>query len=196
MSIIINPSTGQNIITVVGQTGNQINVSVSSSNSIGVSSGPLSFDHEDLSNLQGGSANQYYHLNSGQYVNLVTGDVIRPSQTGQFYPLSNPSGFITGVNLTEYATTGYVTGASGVLQTQITILNNQTGSYYLKTNPSGYITGISNIVYTTGDQNISGAKTFLTGVNISGNLTISGTYNVYQQIENTKILAIAYAIAL
>jgi len=151
MSIIINPSTGQNIITVVGQTGNQINVSVSSSNSIGVSSGPLSFDHEDLSNLQGGSANQYYHLNSGQYVNLVTGDVIRPSQTGQFYPLSNPSGFITG---------------------------------------------ISNIVYTTGDQNISGAKTFLTGVNISGNLTISGTYDVYQQIENTKILAIAYAIAL
>jgi hypothetical protein len=54
----------------------------------------------------------------------------------------------------------------------------------------------NNLVYTTGNQNISGAKTFTTGVNISGNLTISGTYNVYQQIENTKILAIAYAIAL
>ncbi len=144
-------------------------------------------------------------------LNNATGDYILNSQTGQFYANSNPSGFITGVDLSSYATQTYVTGISGELQTQITNLNNATGSYvlnsqtgdfYANSNPSGFITGIENIVFTTGDQTISGIKTFSTGVNvtgdvnINGNLTISGLYNVYQQIENAKILAIAYAIAL
>lgn len=52
------------------------------------------------------------------------------SLTGVFYPLnSNPSGYITGVDLSSYATTVYVTGISGHLQTQITSLNDQTGNY-------------------------------------------------------------------
>ena len=95
--------------------------------------------HNLLGGLQGGSGNQFYHLSSGQYFNLTTGDVVRPSETGQFYSSSNPSG---------YTATGYVTGVSGNLQTQITSLNNQTGSFYPRTNPSGYaatgyVTGIS-----------------------------------------------------
>ena len=54
--------------------------------------------------------------------------------TGLFYLNSNPSGFITNVNLT---------GASGALQIQITNVNNITGSFYLNTNPSGYITNFN-----------------------------------------------------
>ena len=38
--------------------------------------------------------------------------------------------------------------------------------------------------------------TVVGNANISGNLNISGNYNVYSQIEDTKKLAIAYAIAL
>lgn len=114
--------------------------------------------HNLLGGLQGGLTNQYYHISSGQYFNLTTGDVVRPSETGQFYPMSNPSGFTTGGDLSLYATKSFVTGVSGVLQTQITNLNNQTGSYTLKTetglfyprtNPSGYITGVNLTSYAT-----------------------------------------------
>lgn len=148
---------------------------------------------EEVTTISGGLQTQISTLNS------QTGGYVLKTETGQFYASSNPSGFITGVDLSSYATQVYVTGISGDLQTQITSLSNSTGSYVLNTqtgqfyassNPSGFITGINNLVYTTGDQSISG------NINISGNLTISGVYNIYQQIENAKILAIAYAIAL
>lgn len=64
-------------------------------------------------------------LLSGEAVSLNTGEL-----TGVFYPLnSNPSGYITGVDLSFYATQSYVTGVSGHLQGQINTLNGQTGNY-------------------------------------------------------------------
>ena len=107
-----------------------------------ISGGSDEVNHNLLGGLQGGSGGQYYHLSSGQYFNLITG-------TGSFYPNSNPSGFITGVDLTPYATVTYVTGISGQLQAQITVLNNQTGSFYPRTNPSGFITGVNLSSYAT-----------------------------------------------
>ena len=148
---------------------------------------------EQMTGISGGLQTQISTLNN------QTGSYVLKIESGQFYPNSNPSGFITGVDLSTYATQNYVTGISGGLQTQITdlsnatgsyVLNSQTGQFYANSNPSGFITGINDLVYTTGDQSISG------NLNISGNLTISGVYNIYQQIENAKILSIAYAIAL
>jgi hypothetical protein len=118
-----------------------------------------------LGELQGGTGNQYYHLTKSQYDNLVTGAVVKPSETGQFYPANNPSGFITGVNLSNYATTGFVTGASGFLQDQISALNaqtgvyitgevvrpSQTGQFYPTNNPSGFISSADLSIYITGD---------------------------------------------
>lgn len=40
--------------------------------------------HNLLGGLQGGSGSNYYHLTSGEYANLVTGSVVRPSDTGNF----------------------------------------------------------------------------------------------------------------
>lgn len=159
------------------QIGSSINypIEVSSTDGPIINIGGEKPIHNELAELNGGAVNEYYHLTQNQYFNLTTGDVIRPTQTGQFYPASNPLGFITGIDLSSYATITYTTGVSGSLQSQITNINNQTGSYYLNTNPSGYITGINNIVYTTGDQTISGIKTFATGVNISGNVGIGTT---------------------
>lgn len=51
-------------------------------------------------------------------------------------------------------------------------------------------------VSLTGDQTIGGVKSFTNNVNITGDLILSGQYNVKTQIENTKKIAIAYAIAL
>ena len=79
----------------------------------------------------------------------ATGSVVRPSETGQFYPTDNPSG---------YTTTGFVTGASGHLQIQITAINNetgnfvtssQTGQFYTIDNPSGFVTGVDLSNYAT-----------------------------------------------
>ncbi len=103
--------------------------------------------HNLLGGLQGGTGNNYYHLTSGEYANLVTGVVIRPSDTGAFYPASNPSGYITGVNIS-----GYVTG--DVVRPSDTgnfITTSQTGAFYPVGNPSGYITGMDLSAYVTGD---------------------------------------------
>ena len=200
MSIIVNSNTGRNIITV---STNAVNSTSLLSQSLTI------VDHNNLSNLQGGVNNQFYHLSSGQYFNLTTGDVVRPSETGQFYSSNNPSG---------YAATGYVTGISGSLQNQITTLNNATGSYvltsqtgnfitdtqtgvfYPRSNPSGYITGVdlsfsgnyytkteseSRYVNTTGAETILGDKTFHDKVYIN-NLYVTGLETIINT-TNTNV---------
>lgn len=142
--------------------------------------------HNLLGGLNGGQSGYYYHLSSGQYFNLVTGSVVRPSetgnfittsQTGAFYPLSNPSGFITGVDLSAYVT-GDVVRPS---QTGNFITTSQTGAFYPSSNPSGFITGLDTSAYVTGDvvrpsqtgdfyprSNPSG---FITGIDLSAYVT-------------------------
>jgi hypothetical protein len=167
-----------------------------------ISGGSDEINHNLLAGLQGGSGGQYYHLSSGQYFNLVTG-------TGSFYPNNNPSGFITGVDLSPYATITYVTGISGQLQAQITVLNNQTGSYvlnsqtgqfYSSSNPSGFITGVdlsfsgnyytkteseSRYVNVTGAETILGDKTFHDKVYIN-NLYVTGLETIVNT-TNTNV---------
>jgi hypothetical protein len=119
------------------------------------SGGSDELSHNLLGGLNGGQSGQYYHISSGQYFNLTTGDVVRPSQTGNFittsqtgafYPRSNPSGFITGVDLSNYVT-GSVVRPS---ETGVFITNSQTGLFYPSSNPSGFITGLDTSVYVTG----------------------------------------------
>lgn len=130
-------------------------------------------------------------LLSGEATAANTGEL-----TGIFYPLnSNPSGYITGVDLSSYATTVYVTGISGHLQTQITSLNDQTGNYvtgsvvrpsetgvfittgqtgqfYPISNPSGFLVSGSPVdlvhLYAKNDQGSTiyrGQPVFINGAN-------------------------------
>ena len=125
--IVIPSSTGANTVFVNADTGRNVVLSgIGGQNSVILSGFKETPPHNSLVGLQGGSTSQYYHLNSGQYLNLVTGQVIRPSDTGNFYPASNPSGYITGVDLSSYSTISFSTGISGYLQNQVTNLNNQT----------------------------------------------------------------------
>jgi len=169
MSINVQVSPIPNVNILVGSSGNLLNLSPQGytlHSNTHISGGIDEVIHNNL-RVQGGQNGEYYHLNSGQYFNLTTGDVVRPNETGQFYAASNPSGFITGVDLSAYATIGYVTGASGVLQIQISSLNSATGSYvldsetgifitqsetglfYASNNPSGFITGVDLSTYAT-----------------------------------------------
>ena len=151
--------------------------------------------HNLLGGLQGGSANSYYHLTSGEYANLVTGAVVRPSDTGAFYPNSNPSGFITGVNLSGYVTgdvvrpsetgsfiTASQTGAFYPRSNPSGFISpSQTGAFYAASNPSGFITGVDLSAYVTGEvirpsqtgafYPTSNPSGFITGVDLSAYVT-------------------------
>lgn len=85
-NLFFNTNTGRNIIlSGLGGASQNIVATGNFNNS----------DHNSLGNIQGGSSDNYYHLTSGQYANLVTGQVIRPSDTGIFYTIDNPSGYIS-----------------------------------------------------------------------------------------------------
>jgi hypothetical protein len=100
-------------------------------------------------------------------VSLTAGiDVSKLSGTGIFYAASNPSGFITGVNLSNYVT------------------NSQTGAFYAASNPSGFITGINLSNYVTNSQTgafyaASNPSGFITGINLSNYVTNSQTGAFY-----------------
>jgi hypothetical protein len=101
----------------------------------------------------------FYNLNSGVWLNrqINTGDIsgasdfVIRSETGVFYPLSNPSGFITDVDLSGYVT-GDVVRPS---ETGDFVTTFQTGDFYPRSNPSGFIgdsglSGYATIDFTTG----------------------------------------------
>jgi hypothetical protein len=153
---------------------------------------------------------------------IITGSVVRPSETGAFlttgaadsryalqsatgaytgvfYPLSsNPSNYLVAADITNLASTGYVTGVSGHLQGQITTLNGQTGSYitgsvvrpsetgnfvttsqtgqfYAASNPANYITGVDLSSYATTGY-VTGVSGYLESL-ISASSAGVGTLN-------------------
>jgi len=159
---VTKSSTG--VFVTTGQTGNFITTSQTGQFVSTGATGSFVVSSQTGAFLTTGAADSRYALQSatGAFVTTgQTGSFITVSQTGAFYPNSNPSGFITGVDLSSYATTSYVTGVSGYLQYQISNFSgsSSTGSY----------------VSLTGDETISGIKNFIsrptvntTGVLISG----------------------------
>ena len=190
-NIVIN-DTGENIyLNPLTLNQGVINHSVTHQ-----SGGSDELSHNLLGGLNGGQSGQYYHISSGQYFNLTTGDVVRPSQTGNFitasqtgafYPKSNPSGFITGVDLSNY-----VTGA--------VVRPSETGAFYPASNPSGFITGLDTSAYVTGAV----VRPYETGlfltteianlnyVNLTGQQIISGI----KSFENAIYAPIIYGQSL
>lgn len=78
----------------------------------------------------------------------------------------NPSGYITGVDLTSYATNIQINSLSGYI--------NSTGS---------------NIVFTTGNQQISGAKNFISRPTVNNiGVVISGDDQYYIINKNSRIV--------
>lgn len=87
---------------------------------------------------------------TGYVQKIETGNFVISSQTGNFYPLSNPSGYITGVDLSAYQTIASSTGISGYLQEQISsngsnisAINNASGAFLT--------TGAGDVRYVTGN---------------------------------------------
>lgn len=147
----------------------------------------------DFSGASGYLQGQISTLNS-QTGSYVTGSIIRPSDTGAFYPVSNPSGYITDVDLSSYASISYVTGVSGFLQSEISALQSSTGSYItgsvVRPNETGqFLTGETDPIFTSSaafgiNSTLSGNWTTaysenITGINVAGSTT--KTITLYQR---------------
>jgi hypothetical protein len=125
------------------------------------------------------SINSYFSVRPGGgdlsefYPRSNPSGFITSSQTGAFYAASNPSGFITGDLSTLYPRSnpsGFITGVN--LSNYVT--SSQTGAFYAASNPSGFITGDLSTLYPR--SNPSG---FITGVNLSNYVTSSQTGAFY-----------------
>jgi hypothetical protein len=110
----------------------------------------------DINLVSGDFVNQFYPRTQNPAGYLTT---LAPTGqlTGAFYPLSsNPAGYLLSSDLTPFATISYVTGVSGILRQNITLLNNWTGSttglyYPLIGNPAGFLTSLSATGQLTGE---------------------------------------------
>ena len=71
----------------------------------------------------------------------AVGNYVTTAQTGAFYPITNPSGYITGVDLSSYATTSLVNSVSGHLQGQTTALQSATGNLNTRLSTVEGVTG-------------------------------------------------------
>ena len=96
---------------------------------------------------------------SGYITGVNLSSYITTGQTGAFYPLSNPSGFVTGVDLSALYPRSNPSGFITGVNLSAYVTTGQTGVFYPTSNPSGFITN-RNVVFTTGSQIISGSKTF------------------------------------
>ena len=106
--------------------------------------------------------------------------------SGDFYSTANPSGFITGVDLSNYATTGYVDSS---VSSKLDSTAFNSGDFYSTSNPSGFITGVDLTPYqTTADmssyistsmssdfQQVTGMSSYALSSDVSGTVDLVST---------------------
>jgi len=111
--------------------------------------------------------------------------------SGEFYPTSNPSGFITGVDLSNYATTSYVdSSVSGKLDA------SASSDFYSTSNPSGFITGVDLSNYATTsyvDSAVSGVEISFDSSITTASSTAGVTASVNTAIFSGKLDTTAFS---
>ena len=142
----------------------------------------------------------------GQYTNDIAGlnnligtklDASSFEETsGTFYPTSNPSGFITGVDLTPYYTTAEANTLSSMLSGAIDFVSANADdpevTNLVQTN-SGVWNEVTNKLDTTSFSDVSG--TFYTNDNPSGFITGVDLSNYYTKDETSGKEELANAFA-
>ena len=204
-----NPSgfiTGVNLSELEAATGNLDTRVNSNTANIVTANENIESNTSSIENNSGAIADNADNINN---LTGVTGSFITDSETGLFYASSNPSGFITGIDLSPYTTEDFVTGVSGFLQSQISsnysditgiinttgsfvlksetgsfISDSETGQFYSKSNPSGFITGVDLSSYIQDSETgvfypTSNPSGFITGVDLSSYIQDSETGAFY-----------------
>ena len=107
-------------------------------------------------------------LSSKLDVTALPQDLVHSGELTAYYPINNPSGFITGVDLTDYATTA---------QLDEKLDKTDSGNFYpMEGNPSGFLTAHQSLQGYATEQWVEG-KGYLTSVNIPESANWNSTYN-------------------
>jgi hypothetical protein len=120
--------------------------------------------HNDLTGIQGGSVNEYYHLNSNQYNNIALINVDNNFTTGQT---------ITGSVVATLGFTGSLEGTSSWANNAVSASYALTASYV--ENGGAGVSGISGLQGTSGISGLSGTNGTEGASGISGLSGASGT---------------------
>ena len=95
---------------------------------------------------QGGVDSATVSAIASSYAESAMSSKLDESATADFYSTSNPSGFITGVDLSDYATTTYVDSS---VSSKLDSTAYNSAEFYSTSNPSGFITGVDLSNYAT-----------------------------------------------
>lgn len=96
----------------------------------------------------------------------TAGNYLSATDSANFYPIDNPSGFITGVDLTDYATTA---------QLDEKLDKTDSGNFYpMEGNPSGFLTAHQSLQGYATEQWVED-KGYITGVEIPESATWNAT---------------------
>jgi hypothetical protein len=139
--------------------------------------------HNDLSNLQGGSAGEYYHLNANQYNNIALTNVDNNFTTSQTFngelninnSISATTYYGDGTNLL-----GSISNGSFNTNTNTIILNRNGGNILITGITDAYVTGFTysnnnvTLYQNEGLSPLSVNISTMTGLTINGNLNVTG----------------------
>ena len=105
-------------------------------------------------------------LSSKLDVTALPQDLVHSGDLTAYYPIDNPSGFITGVDLTDYATTA---------QLDEKLDKTDSGNFYpMEGNPSGFLTAHQSLQGYATEQWVED-KGYITGVDIPESATWNAT---------------------
>jgi hypothetical protein len=184
-----------------------ISANISPPNSISI--GPsTSYPPHGLSHAPGAyDSLSAYYVTTGSTGNFVTGNVVRPSDTGAFlttgaadnrYALQSATGsFVTTSQTGQFVSTG----STGIFATGSVVRPTETGSflttgaadnrYALQSATGGFATN-SSVVSLTGNQDISGVKNFYTRPTVAGTgVLLSGESASSQPNDSNTIIGLS-----
>jgi len=142
---------------------------------------PLAAQHKDLAGLQGGQANEFYHLTEAEYTGTGTGAFVRASGADLTNPHVTGSLHVTTIDSTDSTTIEINSGVdvNGTLLAPTFITNNISSSDSTAiqiddgVNISGTLNAKTLITNTIGSED-SSAIQINDAVNVSGTLTVTG----------------------
>ena len=186
------------LLAATTSTSKTIYVTINGTNQASHFLTPLSILHDELAGLQGGSANQYYHLTNSEYTGTGTGTFVRQVSANLTTPnigaatgtsLNLGGNLISGnANLGHTATANYFIG-NGATLTYI------TGSNVIGNVSSAVQSHYANIANSVSGSNVSGNVSWAVTSNYANTANAVTGANVSGQVSNALIAGTVYTNA-